>query len=331
MPLHDASYKHWSGPHLGIWHRRAAIAVNGLKSCLENRWTRHLLVLCWGGALAQTAALFAIGQLLVADSVIVQWTANLNPSLQAFSRLLMQWLAGHPEISVRTTQNIVFYFATLWLLPLTLLAIAQAIPHLVTRDLSSHAIVVYSSKALGRFDYLLGKFATVFGLMLMTWLGPLVAAWFVGNLLSPDWDFFWHSRWALANVLLFVVPAMFVLSLLALGVSAVSNKEKTSVALWVVWWVAGYVLVAIAQETKPWVRHLSFKYNLDELAVGVFRLYDDVKLAQDNIPVLGDLLRNVKPETFDALHHPSLWGAAGALLVMVAIAVAIISRRLKPE
>src|SRR6186997_2656607 len=71
MPLHDASYKHWHGTHLGIGRRRRTIAWQGLKACLANRWMRHLVVICWIGGLALTGLLFAIGQLLVADSVIV--------------------------------------------------------------------------------------------------------------------------------------------------------------------------------------------------------------------------------------------------------------------
>ena len=63
---------------------------------------------------------------------------------------------------------------------------------LITRDLASNAIIIYASKAVSRGDYLLGKFATAFGLLVLTWLGPVCAAWFVGNLLAPDWRFFWH-------------------------------------------------------------------------------------------------------------------------------------------
>lgn len=330
MPLHDATYQHWPGRRLGIGYRRLTIALQGLKACLDNRWMRHLLLLCWTGAIVCAIALFALGQLLVADSLIVQWTTNLDPTLQMFTRLLTRWLEQHPEISVRTTENIVFFFASRWLLPLSLLAIAQALPHLITRDLASNAMTIYYSKAVGRLDYLLGKFATVFGLLCLTWLGPLFAAWLLGNLLAPDWHFFWHSRLALANTLLHALESMIVLSLVALGVSAISAKEKTTVGIWFAWWIIGYVMVGIANDTKPWLQHLSLTHNLDELAVGTFRLADDLKLAQDNIPVLGDLLKNVRPETFAALHEPAIAASLCALCLMIALAAVLLVRRLKP-
>ena len=61
-----------------------------------------------------TAVLFMVGQLLVADSVVVQWAGNLNPQLQMFVRLLTTWLEEHPEISVRTTQNILFHYYSIF-------------------------------------------------------------------------------------------------------------------------------------------------------------------------------------------------------------------------
>jgi hypothetical protein len=331
MPLHDAGYKHWHGAHLGIRHRRLAIALQGLKACLANRWMRHLVVVCWLGGISLTAMLFAVGQLLVADSVIVEWTSGLNPVLQTFARNLMTWLDRHPEISVRATQNILFCYASRWLLPASILALALAIPHLITRDLSSNAIIIYSSKAIGRLDYLLGKFLAAFGLLALTWLGPLLAAWFFGNLLAPDWHFFWHSRLALGNTLLFVLSAMVILSLLAMGVSAIASGEKTTIALWMVWWIAGYVLVKISQETRPWLKHLSFKHNLDDLALSSFRLHDEIQLMQENIPILGDLLKNVPPATLEALANPATAGSMVALGFMLAIAAGIVARRVKPE
>jgi hypothetical protein len=82
-------------------------------------------------------------------------------------------------------------------MPLSIFALGMALPSLITRDLASNAIVIYSSKAVTRGDYLLGKFCTAFGVMSLTWLGPVCGAWFVGNLLAPDWKFFWHARIAL--------------------------------------------------------------------------------------------------------------------------------------
>jgi ABC-2 type transport system permease protein len=331
MPLHDIRYQHWDGVHLGLWQRRLVIANNGLTRCLQTKGLPQLVVVCWVAALAMAAILFCVGQLLVADSIVVQWAGNLNPQLQMFVRLLTTWLEQHPEISVRTTQNVLLHYFSIYLMPVSIFVLGIAMPLLITRDLASNAIIIYSSKAVSRGDYLLGKFFTAFGLMTLTWLGPVCAAWFMGNLLAPDWRFFWHSRVALGHVLIYGLSSMTILSVLALGVSAMSTKEKATPGFWFMWWIIGGVIAPIASHTRPWLRHLSFSYNLDQIALAVFRPAQDLKTAQDNIPLLGDLLRNIRPDTMAALTSPAIWGALLALVLMLGLAAFIIGRRVKPE
>ncbi len=331
MALHSISYKHWQGVHQGLWHRRWVIASYGLKGCLQNRWMRYVMMLCWVAALGMTAILFLVGQLLVADSLVVRWVGTFNPELQSFARMLTSWLELHPELSVHTTQDVLFYYFGILLMPMSIFALGMAIPLLITRDLASNAIIIYSSKAVSRGDYLLGKFATAFGLLSLTWLGPVCASWFMGNLLAPDWRFFWHARAALGHALLYGLVSMCVLSLLALGVSAVSTKEKATPAFWFVWWILGGVLAPIALQTQPWLRHASFHYNLEQLALAIFRLGTHLQSAQDNISVFGQMLRRTRPETMAALNSPPVWGALLALGLMLFIAVIVIRKRVKPE
>jgi hypothetical protein len=331
MPLHDAHYKHWDGPHRGIWARRWVIAQNGLAACLQNKAMRSLVAVCWIAGLAMAALLFLLGQLLVPDSILSLSVAQLNSPLQAFARMLTSWLEDHPEISVSTSQNLLFYLFNLYAMPLSIFALGMAIPMLITRDLASNAILIYSSKAVTRGDYLLGKFCTALGLMTLTWLGPVCAAWFLGNLLAPDWRFFWHARAPLFHSLLFILTSMFVLSALALGVSAVSSREKSTPAVWYIWWILGGVLQPIAMNTKPWLQHLSFSYNLHQIAVATFRLGNDLKTAQDNVPILGEMLRNIRPATRDALNAPTVHGALVGLVLMLVVAALIIRKRVAPQ
>jgi hypothetical protein len=293
---------------------------------------RHLLVVCWGGALTMTTLLFLLGQLLVADSIVVQWVGNFNPGLQSFAHMLTTWLEEHPEISVQTTQNVLFYYFCKLLMQFSIFALGMAVPLLITRDLASNAIIIYSSKAISRGDYLLGKFSTAFGIMVLSWLGPACTAWLMGNLLAPDWRFFWHSRAALFNVIAYGLISMTVVSLIALGISAISNKEKTSVALWYTWWIiGGSVLQPIAEQTLPWLRHLSFTYNLDQIGLALFRLGDDLKRVQENVPIFGEMLRNFRRESLAKLSSPTTMGALLWSLAMITVAVIIIRKRAKPE
>jgi ABC-2 type transport system permease protein len=331
MPLHDAHYQHWDGVHTSLWGRRWVIAQNGLAACLRNKLLRSLMLTCWMGGLVMAGILFLIGQLLVPDSIVAQWVSQMNPNLQAFARMLTSWLQDHPAISVGTTQNVLFYFYCVYSMPLSIFALGIALPALITRDLASSAIVIYSSKAVTRGDYLLGKFCTAFGVMTMTWLGPVCTAWFLGNLLAPDWKFFWHARVALFHALVFGLSSMVILCLLALGVSAVSSREKSTPALWFTWWVLGLAIQPIALHTLPWLRHFGFGYDLRQIALSIFHLGQDLKTAQDSIPIFGQMLQNVRPATRAALNDPTFGGSIVALALMLLAGGLIIKKRVVPE
>ena len=90
-------------------------------------------------------------------------------------------------------------------------------------------------------------------------------------------------------------------------------------------------MAPIATQTQPWLRHVSFSYNLDQVALAVFRLGDDLKIAQNNIPILGNLLRGIRAGTMAALNTPALWGSMLALFLMLGLAAVIIGKRVKPE
>ena len=331
MPLHEAHYQHWDGVHEGIWMRRWVIARNGLGACLKTRSLRIVMTGCWMTALIMTAFLFFLGQLLVPDSMVSNWVTQMNSELQTFFEMLTSWLRLHPELSVSTTQNVLFYFYCVYLMPMSIFALGMALPMLITRDLASSAIVIYSSKAVSRGDYLIGKFGTAFGLMTLTWLGPVCAAWFLSNLLAPDWKFFWHARVPLFHVLLFGLPSMMILCCLALGVSAFSSREKATPALWFTWWAVGWMIQNIALHTIPMLQHVSFFYDLKQWGLAVFQLDTNLHTAQTGIPVFGDMLKNMRPETRAAIENPRLAGAILALALMVAAAGGIVRKRVKPE
>lgn len=330
MTLSDAHYKHWQGQHLGIWHRRWAITANGVATCFQIKAAGRLVGVCWIASLLAAAILFVLGQLLVADSIVVQWLGNLNPQLQGLARALTTWLEKHPEISVRTTYDLLFYFFSSQLATMTFIMVALTIPSLLTRDLSSNAIIIYQSKALNRFDYLLGKFGTVFIMMTLTWLGPLLMAWFAGNLLSTQWHFFWHSRLALAHTVLVVVPSMVVLGVVAMGISALSPNTRTTTSLWVGLWLLGNALVPLSQITKPWLKFFSISYDLKQISLSVFQLQNDLELLQKNLPMLGGMLPTPRggQSVFD---KPETTGAVCGLLLLAVLAVLVLRRKAKAD
>lgn len=332
MPLIDTGYRAYEGDHRGVWYRRMVIASTGFRACLANPWMKRVVSMVWMAALALTTLLFFTGQLLVADSFVFGIVDSLNPGLRALFMGIMRWLIEHPEVSVHTVYNFLFYQFTTGTAFLSYVAIAIAIPHLIPTDLASRALLVYSAKAVNRFDYFLGKFGIVFGLLTITWLGPVLAVWCLSNLLAPDWHFFIHSRHALLHAVSYVVPSMIVLGVLALGVSATSTKEKSSGATWIGLWLLGNAFIPLGAATKPWLKHFSFTFNLNQLALKSFQLRQDMDVAAEQIPVIGRMLERAGRRAAPAfMHEPEFTGALIALAAMALVAVIVLLKRVKPE
>lgn len=331
MALHNIHYQRWKGRHEGIWQRRLVIASRGLRGCLANRWMRYLVGLCWGLCLGQVMALFVMGQLLVEDSLVVRWAATLKGPAQVLVGGMANWLATHPEVSVRSAENLIFYGFTAIAISLNIMAVLLAIPHLITRDLSSNALLIYSSKALTRWDYLLGKFGTLLGLLTLTWLGPTLVAWVVGNLLAPKWHFFWHARIALTHVLIYTIGAGLFLSLFGLGISAISGKERVAVGCLLVFWLVGGTLVPISQTTSPWLQFLSFEHDLRQLAIRVYQPKEDIQRFQEQIPIVREMFRRSERNHSELSLPPRPGSALLALSLMAAGACWLLNFKTRSE
>jgi hypothetical protein len=244
----------------------------------------------------------------------------------------MSWIVAHPEISVRSTYSFLFYFFSGWMSTMSLIIIALIIPSLISRDLSSKAIIIYSSKAVSRFDYFLENFSLWLEFVCVAWLLPVCSAWFLGGLLAPDWSFLWHSRVALFKSVAYIVFAASFLSILAMGISAISVKEKSATVIWVVLWVLGNVLSNIGAKTEePWIRHLSFNYNLEQMSLKLFQPRAELTLLQDNVPVVGNMLRGVPVDRFPMFQSPQFSGAMLTCGIMVVLAIIMLNWKVKPE
>ena len=335
--MSPTGYEHWTGRRKNIWYRRRVIAAQGLSACLQGRWLKRLIAVSWSAALAQVAILFFIGQLLVPDSFIVRSLGNFGDLPRAVAQGLMVWLDQNPEVSVGVTQNFLFYHFSRFYLPVTMLSLALALPHLISRDLAGNAMVLYVSKAVNRTDYVLGKLGAVLALLVLTWLGPLCTVWLLGNLLAPQWHFFWHSRAALGHAMAFVGISMLILSGLALGVSALSSREKVPVGAWLALWLVGGFISrgprgsGFENPAQSWLENLSVTFNLDQIAAALFRLPDGLKLAQDTNPIFSQFTRNLPPGMMSTLENPDLGGAAIALGLLLVAAAVVLYRRVQPQ
>ncbi len=267
----EQQYKRWDGSHEGIWRRRWVIAGGMLQGCLKEKWLQRLVAGCWIAALGQVILLFFYSQLVDSTSAMADWLGADDEGFAMLIFSLEMLIKQNPELAVTVPWKIVFGFYSLMLFWPTMLVLTVAVPRIISADLSSNAIVLYASKAVSRWDYLLGKLGAVAGLIMLTWVGPVLFAWLGGNLLAPEWDYFWKTHEALFSSLTFGLVGLGFLAVLTLGVSALSPNAKVVTSAWLALWLLGWGMEAPASASRTdWMLHLSFRYNLSQVHTRVF-------------------------------------------------------------
>ncbi|MBN1868415.1 hypothetical protein JW916_14105 [Candidatus Sumerlaeota bacterium] len=104
-------------------------------------------------------------------------------------------------------------------------------PDLISRDLRHSALVLYMSKPIGRWEYFLGKFFSLFGLlMLITWVQTMLL-FVVQYLMSPsnsEWRYAFGEKylWITVPILLYSVTISATLSLLVLASSSLAKNAR---------------------------------------------------------------------------------------------------------
>ena len=335
MALIDSSYTHRDGETRGIGYRRWVIARATLHACLEVRGMKKIVWTCWIFALMQGVFLFTFGQLLDPTSAVFEFITEFLGAFRGIATPFQLLANDNPRIAIGMTYNLFFYFFSGYILStltLTLLVLGMAIPRLITSDLSSRAITIYSSKAVSRLDYCLGKLGGVLLLMTLTWLGPLVATWLMGNLLAPKLSFFWYTAPALLHSLMFVVPGMIFLGLLALGVSAVSKSPRMATVLWLGTLLMGTVLSRIGVESEHTeLQYLSFWFDLELLQNWVFDVAGDFKELDRDFPIITQekIVQSLKERLGETAKNVMV--AVGFLSLLAAGAVTVLAKKVKPE
>jgi len=334
MNVLSQGYQHWTGQSTGIWQRRWTITRYGLQLCWQSRLLKGLFAIAWVAALGLIGFYFFIGQLLTPDSSLVQLiTENLGQRARSVINGLSAWILLYPEVSVDGLYRLVFSLASHLYSLLAFFAVALFVPKLISHDLSSNAILIYNSKALTRFDYLLGKFGIAFTLLTLLCLAPLVTVWFIGNLLSPDWAFFYHGFPALLRMVTVSAAGVITYSLLAMAVSSLAKRTSSATAFWILFWIISAMIANLSGKFVPWGRYLSPANCLDQLSRHLYNLGGVLENAKAMLPFFNSLFERLPRRNPLTAMGPAdgLWLPVLFLAGIWALCAFAISKRVQSE
>jgi ABC-2 type transport system permease protein len=320
----------WREAPRGVGYRRWVIISAGIRQLLAGRLFKGFVYVAWFGGLLIAVLAFVFSQSIAEGGWLETLASKAGPREEALVKAIGALVTLYPDICVSGAFTLIFWLHSFLGLGLCLLALTTMVPQLITRDRASNALTIYLSRPLTSGDYLLGKFGTICGVMLLLWAGPIVFGWGLSMVLSSDRDFIIYSIMPLLRALAFSGIALVVLAPIALGVSAVHRSSRVTVVVWMALWLGARVFAEFP-DSPAVIRHASFTHNLKEVRQKVLRLDEALALASKELPIMSErFTQNLARSAQKAeAEHPK--GAVIGLGVLVLISSAVCFRRLKAE
>lgn len=210
MPVYELHYQTYDGPRRGAISRWFAIARFAWMGLLGRRAMIWLFTVSWLQFLVRGALLYFLSNENILK-FLSGYRINLNSIYTvdaSFFKSMIDW-------------QLVFCFMFVFILG----------SGLISQDLAHNALVLFAAKPISRLEYILGKFATVFLLLMsLTWL-QTAALFIIQWAICPagsDWatNFWSQYAWLMIPITLYSVVLSASLSILILTFSSLTRNGR---------------------------------------------------------------------------------------------------------
>ena len=242
MPIHDQSYRRYSGVRAALGRSWTVIAWAGIRNMIRKRAFMGLMLFAWLPFIVRAVQIYV--------SANFPQAAILAPTAQTFRDFLEQ-------------QDFFVFVVTIYVGA-----------GLIANDRRANALQIYLSKPMMRSEYIAGKAAVLFTFLSLVTLAPALLLLLVQVMFAGSFTFLTNN--------LFLFPAIIVASLLQvllatftmLALSALSKSSRYVGILYagaLFFTAAIYgAMVAITGSTK--LSFLSLGSNLAQVVDVIFRL-----------------------------------------------------------
>lgn len=253
MPIHDLGYRGWKEELASPWTRWLVIARAGIRRAWQSTWLKRMMFFAWLPAIWFGAGFFFWEHSLM--------NKEMREGLEIFIPQSAEPLRGLTRGLESTDDVVARHSVWSWLLYTFLrypqggimaLMVGIIAPPLISQDVRSRAFLLYFSRPVTRWQYALGKLATVWFYLLMISALPALVLYVLGVLLSPSanvvfdtWDL--PLRIVAASAVLMIPTAS-----LALCMSSMTQESRYAgfgwFAVWILGWFTYQVMVNIEFE-----------------------------------------------------------------------------------
>ncbi|MBM3790654.1 MAG: hypothetical protein FJW35_09945 [Acidobacteria bacterium] len=194
MPIHDLSYRHWSGEWTSHPYRWWVISRQGIGLLARKKGFLLLMVLAGLPFLVRAVMLYL--------STVLGRVGLLNPTPQFFEQFLTQ-------------QNFFTFIIAIY-----------AGAGLIANDLKVNALQIYLSKPITRRDYLIGKLGVVTFFLALTTLVPGLLLFLLAVIFESNVAFVEQNFWVVGSIVAYSLAIVFTNALTVLALSSLTKSSR---------------------------------------------------------------------------------------------------------
>jgi ABC-2 type transport system permease protein len=289
MPIAELGYRHWTGKRTSPLGRCAAIARSEVSIAFESsRLLRRFILLAWVPILYFCPIFVAFGVITDPARGLDEGSLLQGAARQFFSAEALERLRANPELSLPAIWSVVFFVFFAYTQALfSMIAVAIVAPPLISKDLRSKAFLVYLSKPIQPWQYLLGKLGTVVSFVFAMTLLPACFLYLVGIALSPNASTLLATLPIVLDIALCSLVIALPVGLVVLLLSSLTKDRKVATFMWIALWICGeFAFRVISSATTfnesprgtPWAGLLSLRELTTRASAGIFDMSGNLQL-----------------------------------------------------
>ncbi len=240
MPLYDVGYRSWEGQKASTSLRWLAIAITGVQVAFRSSWLSRTLIVSWIPALVFGVGFFVYEQ-SISQPQLRQFGGRMLILSGASESLVQAAMSDPAEARHEVWSALLMGFFRYPQAVLMVIVVGIVAPRLISFDLRNRGYLLYFSRPISIWEYIVGKGAVVCTFLAIITTLPALVLYCIGlgfasesSAVVSTWDL--PVRVVLASLVLWI-PTISV----ALACSAMTIESRYAAFAWFSVWVVGWV------------------------------------------------------------------------------------------
>lgn len=319
MPIAQLGYRPWEGRRTGATRRWLAITRTEVAIAWQNsKLLRRFIVVAWLPILYFSPFFLAVGYVANPANELGSRGLLAGVANEFLAREGIELLRQNPQLLLPALWTIAFYAFFAYTQSLfAMIVVAIVGPPLIAKDQRSKAFLVYFSKPIRPWQYLLGKAATVALFVFALTLFPALLLYAVGVALSPDLGTTVHTFPIVLRVVAASLVVAIPVSLVALLVSSLTKNRRVATFAWLAVWIFGEIAFRVltfsgnfGSQPPAWASLLSLRELTTRATSWAFDLQGNVTMLLQQFGAAGGRLERTLREIANEMGDPSLLGVS---------------------